>query len=143
MSANETETLSAPRMARLELPDFVTERSVERAYVRAKQMQDDYMASRGRRYADAWASRGVRAAKARDGKLLRFLEFSVEVLARLNDTQQSRLEQAGLHRQDYTEFSLWKAAMSKADELGRDESCDPGVFRWIYGAAAEAVFGNL
>lgn len=130
-------------MARIELPDFVTERTVERAYVRAKQVQDQFMQRRGRVYCEAWAARGVRAAKARDGKLLRFLEYSCEVLQRLSDTQQSRLTQAGFVRQDYTELSTWKGAYKKADELGRDESCDPGVFRWIYGAAAEAVFGNL
>lgn len=130
-------------MARIELPDFVTERTVERAYVRAKEMQDRHMQRQGRAYTEAWAARGVRAARARDGKLLRFLEYSVEVLAKLNDGQQSRLEQAGFRRQDFTEFSIWKGAYQKADELARDESCDPGVFRWVYGAAAEAVFGNL
>lgn len=130
-------------MARIELPEFVTERTVERAYVRAKTMQQQFIARRGRDYCEAWAARGVRAAKARDGKLLRFLEYAVEVLKKLSDEQQSRLTQAGFVRQDYTEFSTWKGAYSKADELGRDESCDPGVFRWVYGAAAEAVFGNL
>lgn len=130
-------------MARIELPDFVNERTVERAYARAKQMQDSYMAGRGKAYAASWAERGVRAAKARDGKLLRFMEYAVEVLHKLNDGQQSRLTQSGFARQDYTEFSTWKGAMSKADELGRDASCDPAVFRWVYGAAAEAVYGTL
>ena len=127
----------------IELPDFVTERTVERAYARARDMQALYQKGRNRDFYSAWANRGVRAARARNPKLLRFLEYSVEVLHKLNEVNQSRLEQEGFAKSDFTEFSTWKAAYYKADELARDESCDPGVFRWIYGASAEAVFGSI
>lgn len=131
----------------VELPDFVSDARVEWTHKRAAHMQAAHSGGAGRRYSEAWRQRGVRLARARDAKVLKFLELSAERLWKLQAPQVSRFRQEGFeaHAQqsgEFTEFSSWKNALLLADTAPGD-GCDPEVFGWIYGAVAEAVHGTL
>ena len=143
----------------IELPDFVTPATVELAYKRSWQMQATHKQSPSG-YSRAWRHRGVRAAVVRDGKLLKWLALAAELLRSENDAQQDRFaandqdphRRAAQHNvdlaaTDFTEFATFREALLLADEYLRDHNndgdCDPEVFGWIYGAAAEQVFGSL
>lgn len=131
--------------AYVELPDQVTDARVEYTHKRAMAMQDQHLVGAGRRYTEAWRQRGVRLARERDPKMMKFLDLSAERLFRLQAPQLSRFRQEGFDHHarvsnEFTEFSQWKQAMLLADEK---RSCNPEVFGWLYGAAAEAVHGTL
>lgn len=114
--------------AGVEIPEWINESTVERAYRRALKAQ--------RLRHENFAQKGMRAARARDGHLLKALEGAAEVLQAMQERQVGRyIRDPGTpfgHRVDLTEYTLWREAYRLADE-GK-----PTLhFQWIYGAAAE------
>ena len=80
-----------------------------------------------------FAQKGMRAARARDPKLLLVLEQGAEVLRTWSDErEEERIRlRPDAPKIDATEFSMWRNAY---------ESCDRGEpmpqMMWVYGAAA-------
>jgi hypothetical protein len=110
--------------AGVELPEWINDRTVERAYGRAFQLQKE------RRLGTAEA--GMRAARARDSRILKALEGGAEVLVRLSEKQLGAHFNVGGVRMDATEAQIWREAYKAADRG------EPLVqFRWVYAAAAE------
>jgi hypothetical protein len=110
--------------AGIEIPEWITDTTVERAYGRAMRFQRE-----GRM---GMAEAGLRAAKARDGRLLKALEGGAEVLHRISSNQFGHNYKAAGIKMEATEAQLWREAYKTADRG------EPMVqFRWIYGAAAE------
>jgi hypothetical protein len=110
--------------AGIELPDWINDTTVERAYGRAMLFQ--------RQGKMSMAEAGLRAARARDGRLLKALEGGAEVLHRMSSSQLGHNYQAAGVKMEATEAQLWREAYKSADRG------EPMVqFRWIYGAAAE------
>lgn len=115
--------------AGLELPDWISERSVEWAHGRAIKAQ--------KRGEVELARAGMRAARARDSHLLKALEGGAEILNRMNDRQQGAQGfRMNGHRVDTTELQMWREAY---------RLCDEGepilALQWIY--AAGAVLAGL
>jgi hypothetical protein len=109
--------------AGVELPYAVNRISVERAYrsVRIAQQQKR----------DGVGAMGLRAAKARNPKLLLALQRGSEVLRGMAEEQTggSGFDVGGIRVQP-TEYTLWKNAYETADKG------EPAVpYQWIYAAA--------
>ena len=110
--------------AGIEVPEWINDVTVERAYGRALRFQ--------RQGKMGMAEAGLRAARARDGRLLKALEGGAEILHRMSVDQLGNDYSAAGIKMDATEAQLWREAYKSAD------SGAPMVqFRWIYGAAAE------
>jgi len=107
----------------VELPEWINQNTVEEAYRLCK------MAQEGRR--QSLANAGMRAARARDARLLKALEGGAEVLHRMSERQLGGTFNVGGLRVQSTEFQLWRNAYERADEGVAD-----GHYEWIYGAAA-------
>jgi hypothetical protein len=110
--------------AGLELPEWITRTTVERAHGLALRAQ--------KTQALGFAEKGMRAARARDPHMMKALEGGAEMLLKISREQLgSNYVVAGV-RLDATEHSIWREAYVQADRGA------PLVqFRWIYGAAAE------
>ena len=114
-------------MSKTELDDFVTAEKVEWAYGMAMQSLEH------RR--QHMARVGMRAAKARDERLLKVLEKGTEILHRMSEHQMGETRRQAStpysHQVEQTEVALWRKAY---------EFCDAGnpleELQWIYGAAA-------
>jgi hypothetical protein len=123
--------------------DFVNYATVERAYKNCIVMQKQ--SSQGRKpereAAERYAKRGMRAAKAKDLKLMLVLEQATDVLLKVSNKQlgqyRYRSDIPFSHTVEPTEVQLWREAYRMADEGTPLEN-----FRWIYGAAAELAFGR-
>lgn len=128
-------------MKRIELPDTVTARLVERTYARVyaiKRMSTGN--AREREVAKMLRTRGVNMARARSPRMLLFLEKGYEYLRQESAAQADRYEKAGLATApEFSECSTWRTAYEKAVEPRQDEQCLHEVFGWIYAAVAEAV----
>lgn len=80
-----------------------------------------------------FAQKGMRAARARDPKLLLVLERGAEVLRTWSDEQEAERikHRPDAPKIDATEYGMWRAAY---------KSCDAGdpmpQMMWVYGAAA-------
>ena len=111
-------------MATIELELFVTEASVEEAYRRGVLAQ----ARRRQSFADT----GMRAAKARDPKLLKALDQGSNVLRRMTEKQlgQAFTTPSGV-RVDATEYNLWRSACECVDKGEPIKNLE-----WVYGMAA-------
>ena len=120
----------------IELPEFMSGRVVERTYARANSLQ-----TLGERdaYARRFLEQGLRRARARDPRLLLFLEKGAAYLQARNDEQVSRFAQEGYAKSEFTEFSQWREAFLKASEPGERQDTSFRVFQWIYAAVAEAI----
>lgn len=108
------------------LPYEITYVLVDQSYQRAKQAQK----ARNQAFAD----RGMRAARARDPKLLYCLEKATEILAAEEERQRGRTRRAGIEESEkvhVTELNMFRSAY---------ETCDRGTpvvnLEWVYGAAA-------
>ncbi len=136
--------------AHTELPDFVTPQLIEAVVQRAMFAQDFALNHPHHDGCKQWMKRGVRAAQDRNRWLMKLLDQGAEHLRRLNDAQQDRfasndadpnrpehLHGVDLRKQDFTEFSQWRAAYETADTSGRN-GAQHAVFAWLYGAAYEA-----
>ena len=133
--------------AHVELPDFVDLSLVEFAYRRSVTMQDSQLRLKTQ-YAAEWGARGVRLARRRDARLLKFLDQACEHVWKWAQWQKSRFKQEGFdnHQQvsgEFTEESTWRQAYQLADQGERDAGAQLEIFQWIYGACAEAVYGPL
>jgi hypothetical protein len=108
----------------IELPEWINEATVEEAYRRAARAQAAHR--------ESLAATGMRAAKARDGRLLKALEGGSEVLRRMSERQHGThgIDVAG-RRVPATEYQLWRNAYETADK-GTPEA----NYAWIYAAAA-------
>jgi hypothetical protein len=113
-------------MARIETDHFLSAKRIEWAYGEARKAQ-----VLRRMSVEAAA---MRAARARDSKMLTALQAGAEHLQKLTETQ------AGQHgfdvngyRVQHTEFQLWKNAYVSMDRMGPG---DPEAqYSWIYVAA--------
>jgi hypothetical protein len=112
--------------AGIEISEWINPGSVEWAYRRASEAQR----TRRQYIADA----GMKAARARDPKLLLVLEKATEVLDRMQEEQVGRTRRTSTkfsETVELTEVALWRKAY---------EFCDKGDplphLEWIYGAAA-------
>lgn len=113
-------------MSKTELDNFITPEAVEWAYGRALMALD----RREQHFADV----GMRAANARDPKLLKVLELSAEAVVRMDENQRGRTRRFAEKFSESVETSvtqLWREAYRLCDE-GRPIQ----QFEWIYGAAA-------
>jgi|TARA_R110000751_G_scaffold242845_1_gene343104 hypothetical protein len=114
--------------AGIEIPDWINDTTVERSFRRMNTARH----CRQQNFAD----KGMRAARARDSRLLKALEGGAEVLSSIQERQRGRTIRDTStpygHRVDLTEYSMWREAYRMCDE----KTPDP-AFEWIYGAAAE------
>ena len=113
--------------AGIELPRPVNRQTVEKAHAMAVRGPQDHEYS--------FMQAGMRAARARDPKLLLALEKGAEVLDAMSDEQmgQTRRESSATRAQkaQHTEASLWREAYRLCDE-GRPIQ----QLGWIYAAAS-------
>jgi hypothetical protein len=112
--------------AGIELTEWINAETVERAYSRAVYAQ--------RVRNQVFANTGMRAARARDPKLLLALEKGADVLDRMQDQQHGRTRRSSSkfgETVELTEVALWRKAYEFAD---RGEPL--AQLEWIYGAAA-------
>lgn len=124
----------------MELSEFVTTGRVEHVYRESLRHQKaGDVASR------SFAERGLRAARARDSKLLLALELMEKCLDKLTEDQLGRYQRdPGTIRDMYahtatpTELGLIRAAYKACDE---GLHSDLAHYQWIYGAAAQLAFG--
>lgn len=111
----------------IEFADSITEKRVEYAYGLAQQRQLGRDLSFGQI--------GMRAAKARDPKLLKALEKATEIITKQSERQFGRTRRDPGTEFRYTieptEVQLWREAYTFADKGEPLEQ-----FEWIYGAAA-------
>jgi hypothetical protein len=114
--------------ASVEIPEWINEQTVERAYRRALRAQA--LRQQG------FAEKGMRAARARSSHLLKALEGGAETLRQMQERQRGRTMRSSStpfsHRVDVTEYSLWREAYKAVDQGRAIRN-----FEWIYGAAAE------
>lgn len=112
--------------AGIELAEWINPETVERAYARAVYAQ--------RVGNQAFANTGMRAARARDPKLLLALEKGAETLDQMQEHQHGRTRRSSstfAHTVELTEVALWRKAYEFADKG------EPlAQLEWIYGAAA-------
>lgn len=110
----------------MELENTVTFELVEAAYRKALHQQE--MGNL------RWTDPGWKAARARDGKMLKVLELCAEALDRADEAQRGRTRRAAEKLSEQvatTETQLFREAYRTAD-MG--DPAEP--LRWIYGAAA-------
>ena len=82
----------------------------------------------------SWAQLGIRAARARDQKIMRVLEKAAEVIDKEEENQRGETRRSTdvySHSIETTETQMWKAAYKTADAGTPEEA-----LMWIYGAAA-------
>lgn len=94
--------------AAIDLPVFVTEREVERCY------QQGILAQRRRQQGRADAA--MRAARARDPRLLLALEKGAEVLLRVSERQLGKGYNIGGIAISATEHNLWRSAYETVEK---------------------------
>ena len=119
---------------RIELPDFITPALIERAHRRAQAMLQ--MGQHG------LFRQGVRAAQAKDPKLLKMLEVTANHLDHKSDNQagQTRRDASSDEgdRVQFTEVAMWQSAYEVCERPHMTLD-DLHPFGWLYAAAAEAV----
>lgn len=110
-------------MSKIEVEHFVTRKSVEDAYRECRRAQEN------RR--DLMAAHAMRAARAKDPKMLKALEGGATILQKMSEEQmgQSGMDVGGLRVQS-TEFQLWRNAYTTMDS-----GTPQGQYQWIYVAA--------
>ena len=110
--------------AHVELAEWVNEATVERAYKRCRMAQ----LSRQQSFADT----GMRAARARDPRLLKALEGMSTVLRKMSERQLgASFNVAGL-RVDATEYQMFANAYRMVDE---GNMVGAGNYEWLLGGA--------
>lgn len=111
----------------VEVEQWLNPETVERAHGRAILAQE----YRHQKFANC----GMRAARARDPKLLKALEKGAEIIGKIAENQQGRTRRSvssrGGETVEATEAQLWREAYRMCDEGTPLEN-----FEWIYGAAA-------
>lgn len=121
----------------VELPEFITYARVEEAHRRASLNQDASFRGNDfeRERSESFANTGMRAARARDPRMLKVLEIAASLLDKAQDDQLGRTmrSQSATHAETFgtTEAQLWRESYRLMDEGQPIEN-----FKWIYGAAA-------
>lgn len=119
-------------MAAIELASPITRQTVEQIHARAGYLQKRGSSSEAQRF----LAKGLRAARARDPRLLMALEKAAEIMTRLQEEQMGRTQRDAsttfADRSAPVEVSLWREAYKAAD-AGQP----PEQLGYIYGAAAE------
>lgn len=114
--------------AGIEIPEWINESTVEDAFRR----MDRARGLRRQQFAD----KGLRAARARDSRLMKALEGGAEVLHTIQERQIGQRMRSSAtpygERVDLTEYAMWREAYKMCDE-----GTPLSAFQWIYGAAAE------
>jgi hypothetical protein len=110
--------------AYVELPEWINDYTVERAYRRAREAQ--YCRN------DIPYAVGMRAARKRSPTLLKALEGGAVVLQRMSERQMGvhGIDVGGI-RVPATEYQMWKNAYTTADAGNPEEN-----YAWIYASAA-------
>lgn len=112
--------------AAIELPYTVDRGSVERAHRWAMERA---------RAGGTEKHHGIRAAKARDPKLLLALEKAAEVMDKASEEQMGRTRRdpgtSFAQRREHTETQMWREAYRLAADGNPND-----VYGWIYAAAA-------
>ena len=111
----------------IELPYPVDAYTVERTWMRAKTFQDEQRLN--------LAEQGMRAAKARDKRLLLCLGKAADVITKMHDAQRGE-EQRG--SKDYKRATATPVQMLQESYRLADEGKPIIQFSWIY-----AAFGEL
>ena len=118
-------------MSATEVGEWVNQITVEKAYQRGMQAIHDRN--------QAFAERGMRAARARDARLLLVLEQGTEIIDRMAEGQMGRTRRdkhsTVAEKTEMLEVQLWRKAYEFADKGEPLEQ-----FRWIYGMAASLAF---
>lgn len=119
------------RHAKIELENFVTPKSVEAAYRWANEQ-----ATHSEAAGHILALKGMRAARARDPKMLLALEKGAEIMHQIAEAQVGRTHRDSEGRTAAektwpTEAALWREAYVTCDKGTPVES-----LAWIYAAAA-------
>jgi hypothetical protein len=122
--------------AGIELPDFVTEPVVERAYRRSLELQ---RSGEGSALGRALRIRGMNMARDRNGRFLKFLELGAEILRRKNDEQAGQFKAHGYAKTDFNEYTTWRTAYEKAVDPEQHERTMFKIWGWVYAAVAEAL----
>jgi len=123
------------RNTRIEIPEWITDKTVEHAYHRAQEALENHE--------EDFANVGMRAAIDKNPRLLLTLDKSTEVLAMLVENQVGRYQRTTEkygHKAELTELGLWRNALEQTDKTHSDEderyyALYP--YRFILGAAAE------
>tara|TARA_Y100000310_G_scaffold70296_1_gene65907 strand:- start:503 stop:907 length:405 start_codon:yes stop_codon:yes gene_type:complete len=126
------------RNARIELPGWITDKTVEKAYHDAQVAAESHN--------EHFAQVGMRAGLDQNPRLLLALEKGSEVLASLVEKQVGRYQRGTEkygHKAELTELGLWRTAYEAVDagKGGADDSDDGFYYklypyRWILGSAA-------
>ncbi len=111
----------------VELEEFITLERVEYAHGLAIRYQQE-----GRQ---SFADVGLRAARARDPKLLKALEKGAELIGKASEAQMGftrrGIDVPFAHTKEHTESQLWREAYRMVDQ-----GTPIANFQWIYGSAA-------
>lgn len=111
----------------VEVEEFVTPDRLEWAYGKAMEAQG----RRNQRFADV----GWRAAQARDGRLLKVLECSANIISKIDEEQRGRTRRAAgtpyAESVETTVTQLFRGAYETVDK-----GTPVRALEWIYGAAA-------
>jgi hypothetical protein len=118
--------------AYVEMPEWINERTVEKAYSRAVAMTKTSTP-----YArQSFCEKGMRAARDRAPVLMKALEGGAEVLQKMTERQMGRTQRdpgtCYAHTLDPCEYSLWREAF-----IAADKGTPIPHLALIYGAAAE------
>ena len=126
----------------VEIEEFISRERVEWAHRRA-----NIAFERGDQ---AFAQVGLKAAKARDSRLLKVLEQAAEHLDAMSEEQMGRTRRASVHSTDnyrlsaeHTESTMWREAYRLMDEGKIEAWAANHPLEWIYGAAALLCGYNL
>lgn len=111
----------------MEIAEVVNEGSMETALRWVHAQRDRAVQTQDYRIAHA----GMRAAHARDPKLLLVLEKGSEVLLRMSESQLGKTFTHAGRRMDATEHQMWRNAYTACDAGHADPTYD-----WIYATAA-------
>ena len=107
----------------VEIENFITPERVEYAYGLAQR----YQMERRQSLADA----AMRAARARDPKLLKALEKGAEIVGKMSEAQMGRtrrgIDVPFSHTKEHTESQLWREAYRMVDQGTPIEN-----FCWVY-----------
>lgn len=86
---------------------------------------------------------GIRALKAHDARMMRWLEGAVEAMDRADEhlRGETRRARSGVEGATSGELGLWRGALETAQRVEQTPHGDLMIFAYIYGAAA--VFAGI
>ena len=119
----------------VELEGFITAERVEWAHREANKAHE-----RGNQ---SFAQTGLRAARARDDRMLKVMEQAANILHQMSEEQMGQTRRMAVHSADnyrasaeHTEMAMWREAYRLLDEGHIKPDTMNHPLEWIYGAAA-------